>query len=293
MNRFAAISVFTRVVECGSFTAAAKRLAISVSAVTKAIARLEDDLGIQLFNRTTRQLSTTEAGQEYYERCVRVLAELDEAETLLRNRNAAIEGRVRAVVPFSFGRVTLVPELPAFLARYPDITVELSFSDLASDLVAEGFDLAVRTGHVQDSQLTRRLLTRGPQVTAAAPAYLAERGTPRQPHDLLRHNCIIGRFGADWSFLGADGMPLTVRVAGNAVINSGDALREAGVAGLGIVQGTHWLFRKDLASGRLVPILGDFAAEGLPISVLYVGRRHLPRKIRVFLDFLIEITKAG
>ncbi|MGG5823922.1 LysR family transcriptional regulator [Falsiroseomonas sp. HW251] len=293
MNKFAAISVFARVAECGGFTPAARRLGMSVSAVTKAIARLENDLGTQLFNRTTRQLSTTEAGQEFYDRCARILADLDDAEAMLRNLNTAAEGRVRAVVPFSFGRVTLVPELPAFLARHPHLSVELSFSDLAIDLVAEGYDLAVRTGPVQDSQLTRRLLTRGAQVTAAAPAYLATRGVPHHPRDLREHNCIIGRFGPAWSFIGEDGRPLEVRVGGNALINSGDALREAGAAGLGIVQGTHWLFRKDLEAGRLVPILESFAAEGAPITVLYVGKRHLPQKVRVFLDFLTEITRTG
>jgi DNA-binding transcriptional LysR family regulator len=268
MNKFLAVSVFTKVVECRGFTTAAKKMGISVSAVTKTLAKLEDDLQVQLINRTTRQLSTTEHGQEFYEHCVGMLADLEEAETILRNKTLVVAGRVRVVVPFSFGRVTLVPELPAFYAQYPDVSLEISFSDEAIDMIADGFDVAVRTGNISDSRLTTRLLTKGPQVTAAAPSYLARFGTPRTPQDLHRHNCIVGRFGAEWAFLGEDRQPITVRVGGNIHLNSGDALREAGVAGLGIVQGTLWLFRKDLEAGRLVQVLADHATDGAPVSVL-------------------------
>lgn len=291
MNKFMAINVLVRVVESGGFTAAARKMGMSVSAVTKAIARLEDELGTQLFNRTTRQVNTTDYGQDFYERCVQILHDLEDAETVVKSRNVAAEGRLRAVVPFSFGRVTLVPALPAFYAQYPNISVELSFSDGPVDLVAEGYDVAVRTGQIMDSRLTTRLLNRGSQVTAASPAYLAKHGTPNTPDDLKDHNCIVGRFGPEWEFAAKKGQKATVRVSGNTVINSGDAYREAGVAGVGIVQGTYWLVRKDLESGALVEILKPYALEGAPISVLYLAKRHLPRKVRVFLDFIIALTK--
>lgn len=293
MDRFMALAVFVRVVEHGGFTAAAGKLGLSASAVTKTIARLEDELGTQLFNRTTRRLAPTDYGQEFYERCVHILSDLEDAEANLRRGSAVTRGRIRAVVPISFGRVTLVPELPRFFERFPEIRLDLSFSDEATDLIAEGYDLAVRTGLISDSRLTTRLLTRGPQVTFVAPSYLARHGEPETPQALGRHNCIVGRFGPEWSFRGPDGAPLVVRVRGNAVINSGDALREAAVAGLGIAQGTWWLVRKDLESGALRPLLQAWSVtEGNPVSLLYPPQRHLPAKLRAFIDFLVEITRT-
>ncbi|GAC1345659.1 MAG: LysR family transcriptional regulator [Acetobacteraceae bacterium] len=291
MNKFMALTVFSKVAEHGGFTAAARKLGLSVSAVTKTVARLEDDLGTQLFNRTTRQLHTTDFGQEFYERCVRILADLEDAEAALRQGSVSYKGRIRVVVPFSFGRVTLVPELPAFLRDYPDISLDLNFSDNAVDLIAEGYDLAVRTGEVTDSRLVTRLLTRGPTVTFAAPAYLGRHGTPQTPDDLRHHNCIVGRFGPEWSFRGPGRDIAVVRVRGNTIVNSGDALREAAVAGIGIAQGTWWLARKDLERGTVVSILPTHAIEGMPVSLLYPAQRHLPAKVRVFIDFLVAITR--
>ncbi|GGC59116.1 LysR family transcriptional regulator [Siccirubricoccus deserti] len=293
VDKFAALAVFVRVVEHGGFTAAAGKLGLSPSAVTKTIARLEDTLDTQLFNRTTRRLRTTDYGQEFYERCVRILAELEDAEATLKRGSGVARGRIRAVVPLSFGRVTLMPELPGFFARYPGISLELHFSDGMVDLIADGFDLAVRTGTITDSRLTTRLLTRGPQVTVAAPAYLARHGTPATPEELRDHNCLISRFGPEWSFKGANGQAFSLRVQGNAVINSGDALREAAVAGTGIAQGTWWLYRKDLERGDVRAILPEYALEGAPVSVLYPPQRHLPAKLRAFIDFLVQITRSG
>lgn len=295
MNKFLAISVFTRVAENGGFTAAARKLGMSVSAVTKTVARLEDELGTQLFNRTTRQLSTTDFGQEFYERCVRILADLEDAELELQRGNVTPRGRVRAVVPLSFGRVTLVPELPAFFERYPEVAVDLSFSDsnMPIDMIRDGFDVAVRTGNVSDSRLVTRLLTRSTQVTVASPDYLKRQGTPEQPSDLARHNCVVGsRITPEWRFVDRQGEAITVKVNGNSTIESGDALRESAVCGLGIVQGTWWLFRKDLERGALQSILTDYTIEGAPISVLYAANRHLPKKVRVFIDFLVSITRT-
>lgn len=293
MNKFVALTVFTRVAEHGGFSAAARKLGLSVSAVTKTIARLEDELGVQLFNRTTRQLCTTDFGQEFYERCLHILADLEDAEAALRRGSLSVRGRVRMVVPFSFGRVTLVPELDSFLQRYPEVTLELHFSDGPVDLIAEGYDLAVRTGEISDSRLVTRLLTRGPQVTFASPRYLARRGTPRTPLDLRDHNCIVGRFGPEWTFRTEQDGVMTVRVSGNAVVNSGDALREAAVAGVGIAQGTWWLVRKDLEKGAVTSILQDYACDGAPISVLYPAQRHLPAKVRAVIDFLVSITRTA
>ena len=288
-----ALMVFTRVVEHEGFTAAARKLGMSVSAVTKTIARLEGELGTQLFNRTTRQLSTTDYGHEFYQRCVRILADLEDAETVLRSGSITPRGRIRAVVPLSFGRITLIPELPGFFARYPEITLDLNFSDQGLDLIGEGYDVAVRTGHITDSSLTVRRLINSSVLTVAAPKYLKQHGTPKTPADLKGHNCLVGRFGPEWPFREKDGRNIAVRVRGNAIIHSGDALREAAVAGIGIAQGTHWLLRKDLEIGSVKPVLSAYAPEGAPISVLYPANRFLPAKVRVFIDFLIEITKGS
>lgn len=291
MNKFMAISVFVRVAEHGGFTAAAETLDLSVSAVTKTISRLEDELGVQLFNRTTRRINITDYGQKFYERCIRILAELEDAEAALQTGIAAPKGRIRVVLPFSFGRVTVIPQLPRFLEAHPEIEVDVHFSDAAVDMIAEGFDIAVRTGEISDSRLNTRVLTRGSQVTVASPAYLERHGWPKTPDDLSHHNCIVGRFGPEWSFLHPDKRRFVVRVSGNCTINSGDALREAAVSGLGIVQGTWWLMRKDLEQGSVVSLLDDWADQGMPVSILYSANRHVPQKVRAFLDFLIEITK--
>ena len=293
MDKFTALRVFTRVVEQGGFTAAAARLGQSPSAVTKTISRLEDELGAQLFNRSTRRLRTTEFGQQFYQSCVRILADLEDAEAAIKRVSGSPRGTIRAIFPLSFGRVTLAPELPKFFARYPEISLELHFNDSAVDLIAEGYDMAVRTGHPTDSRLTTRLLTKGPQVTVAAPRYLEKRGEPRTPQELRQHDCLVSRFGPDWTYRGKDGRPLTVRVRARAVINSGDVLRETVVAGGGIAQGTWWLYRKDLAQGDVRAILKDYELEGAPVSVLYPPQRHLPAKLRAFIDFLAQITRSG
>lgn len=292
MNKFMAISIFVRVAENGGFTAAAEKLGVSVSAVTKAVSRLEDELGAQLFTRTTRQIKITDYGQDFYERCVSILADLEDAEAALQTGATVSKGRVRVILPFSFGRVTVMPELARFCARYPQIKLEVDFSDGPVDMIAEGYDIAVRTGDISDSRLNTRVLTRGPQVTVAAPSYLERCGVPRVPEDLMQHNCIVGRFGPEWSFRHSDQTRFVVRVSGNCVVNSGDALREAAVSGMGIIQGTWWLMRKDLESGAVIPVLKDWADQGMPVSILYSANRHVPRKVRAFLDFLIEITKS-
>lgn len=260
--------------------------------MTKAISRLKDDLGAQLFTRTTRQINITDYGQEFYERCVTILADLEDAEAELRRGTAVPRGRLRVVLPFSFGRVTLMPELPRFFETYPDIQLEIDFSDEGVDMVARGYDVAVRTGNISDSRLSTRVLTRGAQVTVASPAYLARHGAPLRPADLTRHNCIIGRFGNEWKFRDpASGERIAVRVSGNCTINSGDALREAAVAGLGLVQGTWWLMREDIEAGAVMRVLEPYAEAGMPVSILYSANRHVPRKVRAFIDFLVEITR--
>lgn len=290
MNKFAAFNTFVTAAEQGSFTAAARKLGTSASTVTKMIGRLEDDLGVRLFNRTTRRLALTEQGQALFERAQRILADLDETEGLLREATSAITGTVRIVVPFLFGRRTLIPALPVFFERYPDVQVQIHFSDRPVDLIEQGFDVGVHTGELSDSIAIRRQLTRGPQITAASPAYLEKHGTPKVPEDLHEHNCMHGRFGPDWTFRSPQGGRQRIRVAGNLSIYNGDALREAAVQGLGIVHSTWWALRHDLEQGTLKQVLPDYVVEGAAVSVVYPAGRHLPARVRAVIDFLVEIT---
>ncbi|HEX2216429.1 MAG TPA: LysR family transcriptional regulator [Xanthobacteraceae bacterium] len=291
MDKFRAITAFVRVAESGGFTAAGNKLGMSVSAITKSVARLEDELGTQLFNRTTRRLATTDFGKEFYKRCVQILAELEDAEQEVRQANTTPKGEVRVVVPFSYGRVTVTPRLPDFYARYPEVQLNISFSDRPVDLIENGYDLAVRVGEMSDSRLITRLLTKGPHITVASPRYLEKYGTPKTPQDLEHHNCIIGRYGPEWMFRAKNGRSMNVRVRGNLQVYNGDSYREAAVSGIGLAQNTWWLFRWDLQAGDVVPVLEDYAVDGAPVSVVYPANRHVSAKVRAFINFLVEISK--
>jgi DNA-binding transcriptional LysR family regulator len=196
-------------------------------------------------------------------------------------------------MPYSFGRVTFVPELPEFFRRYPSIDLDIHFSDEPVDLIREGFDLAVLVRDLTDSRLIRRILHRGPEVTVASPSYIEQNGTPQTPADLINHNCIIGNFGDEWKFQDPNGDTTSIRVKGKVTLHNGDAVREAAVAGIGIAQSTWWLFRKELERGRLVGILNDFNRPGLPISVIYPAKRYLPTKTTSVIHFLTEITRPS
>ncbi len=280
------------VAEQGSFTAAAAKLGVSASSVTKLVARLEEELGVKLFHRTTRKLAVTEAGQAYCERAAKIIADILESEASLKGANTATTGTVRLVVPVLFGRLSLLPELQRFYERYPQLSLNLAFSDRPVDLVEAGYDLGVHTGYIQDPGVVRRKLTQGKQITAASPAYLRKHGIPLHPDDLHKHNCIFGRFGPEWHFQTPNGSPLRLVLKSNLVIFSGDALREAAVQHLGIVHSTWWALQYDLAAGRLVEILPEYAVEGPPVSLAYPANRHLPARVRAVIDFLVEITSG-
>jgi DNA-binding transcriptional LysR family regulator len=293
LNKFTAYQTFICAAEQGSFTAAARKLGMSASAITKMISRLEDDLSVRLFNRTTRKLALSEQGQLFFEQAQKIMREIDDAEAQLRQATTATVGTVRIVVPFLFGRLTLVPHLDKFYAKYPDVKLQIHFSDRPVDLIESGFDCGVHTGDMTDSASIRRQLTKGPLITAAAPTYLAHYGTPKTPEDLYNHNCLHGRFGLDWSFRSAQGTRQKIRVNGNLAVYNGDALREAAVLGLGIVQQTYWALQHDLKQGSLIQILKDYAIEGPSISVIYPARRHLPARVRAVITFLTEITSVN
>lgn len=285
-----------RVAELGSFTTAARALSISTSAVTKSINRVEGDLGVQLLHRTTRQMHLTDYGREYFERCTGILGDLDAAEAEIRKTQTELSGMVKISVTPSFGRKTLIPALNEFYRRYPKLVLELSLKVRSANPVEGGFDLAVHAGRLADSGLVTRSLIKGPRKTVASPAYLERMGIPKQPKDLIGHNCIVGTFGAaspfgpGWLFRDASGREEVVRVSGSLGVDSGDVLREAALAGIGIAQATYWLFQEEIQNGKLVPLLEDYEIEAEPISIVFPAHRHVPAKVRAVVDYLLEIT---
>mgnify|MGYP006278805069 FL=1 len=288
-DKLLAMMTFAKVAECGSFSVAARRLELSVSAVTKGVARLEAELGAQLLVRTTRKVALNEYGEAYYTHCRRILSEIEYADSTIKDAQHVPRGLVRLVVPVSFGRVTFLPRYAEFRERYPELVVDLRLSDRALDVIEEGIDLQVVVGELRDSRLKARMLAWGPRLTVASRSYLEANGYPRRPQDLVRHNCIVSRSGSAWPFLDND-RRVSVEVAGSLRVNGGDALREAALLGVGIAQANFWLVQHDVAAGRLVSLLEDHAVDGLPVRIVYPPSRHVPLKLRAMIDFLVEIT---
>ena len=290
MNKLQAMQAFVRVAESGSFSAAAAQLGVSVSAITKSIARLEDELGTQLLARSTRRLAMNDDGREFYARAVQILNEIEDAETSLQHGTRLPKGRLRIAMPVLFGRLSFLPRAAEFNARYPDIVLDMRLDDRPGDLIEQGLDLAVVVGDLNDSRYVARVLNRGPRVTAASHAYLAAHGTPQTPQDLLQHNCIVSNLSPVWQFRDR-GTAIDLAVRGNLIVTGGDTMRECALLGLGVVQSNWWTLRHDIANGAVQPLLETFAVEGRPISVVYPSTRHIPGKLRVMVDFLVEITR--
>ena len=288
LDRLQSMAVFARVAEQGSFSAAARQMGLSKSAVSKHVAALEEHLGVRLLNRTTRQLVLTEAGEVYRDHCARVVQEVEVADLAAAEHSLTPRGRLKVNAPVTFGFLHLGPLVPAFLAAHPAVRLELVLNDRVVDLLAEGFDLAVRIGRLADSSLiARRLATTG-FVCAAAPAYLARAGTPREPGDLAQHNCLRYSYRPQpegWSF-SRDGEEITVRVGGNLDANNGDALRAAARAGLGIVYLPDFIAAADIAGGALVRLLAGWETPQLPIHAVFPPQRHPSAKLRAYVDFL-------
>jgi DNA-binding transcriptional LysR family regulator len=291
MDRLALMASFRRVVELASFSAAARDLGLSNAVVSKHVALLEAHLGARLINRTTRRLSVTEAGQAYYARTIRLLEDLAEAEETVGRMQGAPRGTLKVNAPMSFGIQHLAPILPDFLERYPEVTLELNMNDRFVDMLEEGFDLALRIrSGLPDSRLIAQKLAAARRLVAAAPAYLARRGMPRRPADLAHHDCLIYSLTESpelWDFQGPEGM-VSVAVQGRLKVNNGQALRDAALAGLGIVRLPVFSLGAELARGKLVPVLPGFKVPDHQLYAVYPSNRHLAPKLRAFVDFLAE-----
>lgn len=290
-QQLAAMAVFARVVEAGSFSAAARELGLSKSAVSKSVARLEDRLGLRLLNRTTRKLSLTEAGAAYHAGCRRMLAEAEAAERSVLRLAEAPRGRLRVNLPMSFGVARIAPLLPDFLRRYPEVELDMVFEDRPVDLVEAGYDLAVRIGALSDSSLVARRLCPVRRVVVAAPAYLEARGEPQRPEALAAHACLLYHYlpsGDSWRFLGPGGEERAVRVSGPARLNNGEALLTACLAGLGVALLPSFLCGEALRTGRLRRLLPDWRDPAeLAAHAVFPATRNLPPTVRVFVDHLV------
>jgi DNA-binding transcriptional LysR family regulator len=295
MDRFDAMQAFARVVEAGSFTKAAENLHMNKTTVTQLIQQLEARLRVRLLNRTTRRVHVTPDGAAYYERVVRLLADLEESESSLSHTAAAPKGRLRVDVPGSLGRMVLLPALPAFHARYPDIQIDMGVSDRTVDLLGDNVDCVVRGGELTDQSLMARRVGELNYVVCAAPSYLARAGTPAHPRQIDEDgHRIVGYFSAR----SGRHFPYVLRRGGETVeaqgrydvaVNEGSAHLVAGLAGMGILRIPEFMAAAHLAAGELVCLFADWYIDPLPLYVAFPPNRHVSAKLRVFVDWVAEL----
>jgi DNA-binding transcriptional LysR family regulator len=290
MEKPEAMAVFLAIVDEGDFSAAARALRITPSAVSKIVGRLEERLGVRLLQRSTRRISLTTEGMAYADAARRILNDIREAELAIQP-GAAPHGRLRVSLPSAFGHRLIVPLLPGFIERYPLVELELNFSDVVVDLIAEGMDVAIRVAQHMDSRLIVRRLAANRRVICASPHYLEKHGTPETPNDLRHHVCLgITSQGAlnVWEFDGPTG-PRSMRIKSPIEANSTEALRGLALAGVGIIRLSETLVGPDVRAGRLQPLLTGFNhPDGAPITAVYPSRRLLSPGVRVFVDYLAE-----
>lgn len=286
------ITSFVQAAEAGGFTPAAERFGVSKSGIAKSVSRLEDRLGIRLFNRTTRRFSLTAEGEAFYESCVRALAELENAAAALTTSRGQPRGRLRVDLPVVFGRRWVVPVLLDIGTRYPDLSMEISLTDRRVDPIEEGIDLVIRIGELDDSAaLIARQLGIQQSIICGNPDYLAAHGRPVSLDDLERHDCItFGRGGRalPWVFLGLKGEPIIKTVAGHFSFNHSEAILDASLAGRGLALLSTWLIADHLRAGRLVRVLPAARTQGFPIHALWPQTRHMSPKVRVVVDEMVS-----
>ena len=289
MDRLSGLAIFAAVVEAKSFSAAAKQLGMSKSAVSKQVGKLEDRLGARLLNRTTRRISLTEMGAAYYDRARAALDALAEAEQAVIDLSAAPSGVLKISMPSIFGNIHIAPILPAFAMRYPEITLDVSINDRFVDLVEEGRDVAVRVAELRDSSLVARRIAPFRRLVCGSPGYVARHGRPDAPADLADHDCLVltsYQPRGHWQF-GAGKTLRSMRVSGSIESNSADVLRQAARAGVGLVQLPSYVLSQDIKSGALLPLLTGHEADNRDVYAVYPASRHLSPKVRAFVDHLV------
>ncbi|MCE3264880.1 MAG: LysR family transcriptional regulator [Pseudoduganella sp.] len=293
MNKLQAMEVFVQVVDAGGFTRASENLQLPKATVSTLVAALESTLSVKLLHRTTRQVSVTADGAAYYERCLRILSDVKDAEESLSRSRLSPSGRLRVDAPTGLSAELLVPALPSFFELYPDIQLELGCSDRIIDLIEEGVDCAVRGGQLSDSSLIARRVGLLNFVTCAAPSYLQRYGVPAHPRDLERHRCVnyfSSKSGKiyNWDYT-RDGERIEMTLPGHIALNDSNAYLQAGLAGLGIIMMTDVQLASHGRDGRLVQVLEDWVTDPLPIHVVYPQNRHLSAKVRVFVEWVADL----
>jgi DNA-binding transcriptional LysR family regulator len=287
MDRITSLTTFVKVVDCGGFAAAARALGVSPSSVTVHVRAIEERLGVRLLNRSTRKISLTEIGQAYYQRCVQILADLDDADQVALALQSKPRGSLRLNASIAIPSL-IAPVIAEFVRLYPEATIDMTMTDRMVDMVEEGFDLAIRNIPVADSSLIVRKIAPYRFVICATPEYLDRHGTPQGPADLAKHNCLIyaqSPWRNEWPLSGPGG-EARVAVSGNMRSNSAIALCEAALHGQGLLLTASFIVSAHLKSGRLVPVMCDFLRAERSIDAIYPHRHHVSAKVRTFIDML-------
>lgn len=283
------LEIFVKVAVTGSMSAAAKSLGLSPAVVSKRIKRLEEQLGTRLFQRTTRQLGMTDAGKGFYERIANVLTGIEEAEQFVSGNSTEITGNLKISAPTSFGRMHIAPHLPVFMQANPGLSIDMTLSDEFTDIIAEGYDVAIRISDLKDSSLVARKLVSVRRILCAAPSYVERHGCPQTIEDLSRHDCLSPHNGEPWRLEGPRG-PLVYRPTGRLNTNSSEVVREAVISGLGIALRSTWDIGGELSDGRLVQVLPAYeGSKNVSVSAVYPSRQHLPSRVRAFIEYLLQL----
>lgn len=290
MDQLSAMRAFVRVVQTGSFSATGREMNTSQTTISKKVAALEKKIGVKLLARSSRDHALTPAGTKYYQTCVDILGELDEAEAEARSEVASPQGTIRISAPVAFGRILLAPIMAEFFQRYPDIKVDLQLSDQHTDLISDGIDVAIRAKQLEDSTLIARHLFDNPMLVLAAPKYLQQHGEPKTPEDLKQHNCLVYSRMKDinvWSFT-KQNQKHAVAVNGNFQSDNRDVLLEVALTGMGIVTLPIWMVEHHLKEGRLTQLMSDYTGQNLPFNAVYLQSRYTPLKVRCLINYLKE-----
>jgi len=290
MVKLTSMRAFARVVDTGSFSEAARSMRLSRSAISKYVIDLEADLGVQLLHRTTRSASPTDNGRAYYERCVAILADIEEADATVSQLQASPRGTLRVNAPMSFGTLHLGKAIAAFMKRYPELRIHLILSDQQIDTVQEGFDVTIRIADLSDSSLISRRIVPAHRLMCASPTYLKQHGTPKYPDDLRAHELLSYDYlgtGVQWKLTGKDG-DHWLNAPSKLCTNNAEILRDAAIDGLGIALLPTFIAGPYLRSGELRRVLSEYRAPELTVCALYPPTRYVSAKVRAFIDFLVE-----
>ena len=299
MNRLEAIQIFVRVAELSSFTQAADSLGLPKGSISSAVKQLENMLGARLLHRTTRKVQMTQDGLAFYERSKDLLADMEELQSMFHQDAAAVSGRLRLDMPSGVAKTMVIPQLPTFLDAHPNVVLEFSSTDRRVDVVREGFDCVLRVGQLTDSTLIARPLGRFRMTNCASPSYLERYGMPQSLDDLTRHRLIhymqtLGAKSPGWEYVDAgadaDGYRC-MDMAGVITVNNAEAYQAACLAGLGLIQAPEPGVRHLIEAGRLVEVLPQYRAEPMPVSLLYANRRHLPKRVQLFMAWIAEVMQ--